>query len=79
MGDHLPPAWHERQLQLNGGKNRFATLIDLGDDLPDEPRSPQPKQWIPEWDRSFWDIYVNKLRVNAAESGVCDLDGDEVD
>jgi hypothetical protein len=77
MGDdHLPPAYHERQLQLAGGHNRFATLSDLGETLPDGPELPKPKQWIPTWDSSFWDIYVNKLRVNATEFGVCDLNGD---
>lgn len=33
-----------------------------------------PKQWIPPTADSFWDPYRNKLRVNAVEGGVCDLD-----
>jgi hypothetical protein len=60
MGDDLPPAWHERQLQL-GGRNRFDTLIDMGEALPDGPPEPKPKQWIPSWGSSFWDIYANKV------------------
>jgi poly(A)-specific ribonuclease len=34
----------------------------------------EPAQWIPDMDNPFWDVYANKLRVNAAEGGVCDLD-----
>jgi hypothetical protein len=60
MGDDLPPAWHERQLQL-GGRSRFDTLIDMGEALPDGPPEPKPKQWIPSWGSSFWDIYANKV------------------
>ena len=31
------------------------------------------KQWLPGIDSPFWEPYMNKLRVNAADSGVCDL------
>ncbi|KAF8849230.1 CAF1-domain-containing protein [Acephala macrosclerotiorum] len=31
------------------------------------------RQWLPKISSSFWGIYVNKLRVNASESGACDL------
>jgi len=76
MGDDLPPAWHERQLQ-GLATNRFTTLMDLGEALPGVPQDPKPKQWIPSFENSFWDLYMNKLRVNAAEVGVCDLDSDD--
>lgn len=75
--DDLPPAWHEQKLQILGGRNRFATLADLGETLPAGPVEPKPKQWIPKWESSFWDLYVNKLRVNAAEHGVCDLNSED--
>ena len=35
------------------------------------------RQWMPRIDSGFWDEYVNKLRVNASDKGVCDLE--EVD
>jgi len=31
------------------------------------------KKWLPTMDNPFWELYENKLRVNAADSGVCDL------
>jgi poly(A)-specific ribonuclease len=33
----------------------------------------KPSQWIPALNHEFWLAYANKLRVNAAEVGVCDL------
>lgn len=38
---------------------------------PDE--NPTLEQWIPSISHPFWDIYINKLRVTATETGVCDL------
>lgn len=39
--------------------------------------SNKDRQWLPKIDSSFWDEYANKLRVNASDKGVCDLE--EVD
>jgi poly(A)-specific ribonuclease len=67
--------------------NKFAVLA-IEDPKPEPKRKPnrsgssktvafadqEPSQWIPDMDNPFWDVYANKLRVNAAEGGVCDLD-----
>ncbi|PQE32278.1 CAF1 family ribonuclease protein [Rutstroemia sp. NJR-2017a WRK4] len=67
--------------------NKFAVLA-IGDPEPEaKPKTKrsgnskavafadqEPLQWIPDMDNPFWDVYANKLRVNAAEGGVCDLD-----
>jgi poly(A)-specific ribonuclease len=75
--DHLPPEWHAKQLN-----NRFAALAVIGEvgsgnsggaTVGAEPEG-GPEQWIPKMSHPFWDIYANKLRVNASESGVCDLE-----
>ena len=70
MKDDLPPAWHAKQL------NPFAVLGDYGEDLPAESKL---QQWIPPMSSSFWNIYVNKLRVNASEGGICDLNEESDD
>ncbi|KAF4624877.1 hypothetical protein G7Y89_g13293 [Cudoniella acicularis] len=73
---HLPPEWHAREL------NRFSLLDDLDDgsgdsgkegDDTDDSSSPGVQHFIPSMKNKFWEIYSNKLRVNAAEVGVCDL------
>jgi poly(A)-specific ribonuclease len=66
--DDIPPEWHARQL------NPYSVLGDLGENLPNAGSEPHPKQLLPSFASSFWDIYVNKLRVNAVEGGICILD-----
>jgi len=44
---------------------------ELNGSVVDDPD--KPSQWIPAFDHEFWVAYANKLRVNAAEVGVCDL------
>jgi len=44
---------------------------ELNGSIEDDPD--KPFQWIPALDHEFWVAYANKLRVNAAEVGVCDL------
>ncbi|KAK0128249.1 hypothetical protein ONS95_000226 [Cadophora gregata] len=61
----LPPAWHANQLNTN-------PYAALSLDSPEE-KEKDSKQWLPPFEHKFWDIYVNKLRVNASEGGVCDL------
>ena len=68
MKDNMPPDWHARQL------NPYSVLENLGEDDPKVDIEPRSKQWIPSFANSFWDIYVNKLRVNAVEGGICILD-----
>ncbi|CZR66890.1 related to poly(A)-specific ribonuclease [Phialocephala subalpina] len=57
--DNQPPEWHA--MELAGP----STAVDEG--------AVKVPQWLPQMTSSFWDIYVNKLRVNASEGGVCDL------
>jgi poly(A)-specific ribonuclease len=64
---NVPPAWHAMQL------NRFTVLPDGVDGDPKASASVKPSPFIPPLKSSFWDAYVNKLRVNAAEGGICDL------
>ncbi|TVY41998.1 Poly(A)-specific ribonuclease [Lachnellula subtilissima] len=72
--DNLPSEWHAKQLN-----NRFAALaaavsissVASGSDVEAEGGL---EQWIPKISHSFWDVYANKLRVNASEGGVCDLE-----
>ncbi|TAQ85737.1 hypothetical protein B7494_g5940 [Chlorociboria aeruginascens] len=78
MQDTIPSAWNEWQLNplvpVFLSKNPFS-LLDTIDDSPDEEDkdAPKIKQWLPSTKSKFWDVYKNKLRVNATESGVCDL------
>jgi poly(A)-specific ribonuclease len=68
LTDNLPPAWHAKQL------NRYAVLQhDNNEEAEAEAEEPNPKQWIPSMRNAFWDAYVNKLRVNAIDGGICDL------
>ena len=39
-----------------------------------EKKARSVKKWLPAIDNPFWELYANKLRVNAADSGVCNLD-----
>jgi poly(A)-specific ribonuclease len=66
--DNVLPEWHARQL------NPYSVLNDLGENLPNAGRESHPRQLLPSFASSFWDVYVNKLRVNAVEGGICILD-----
>lgn len=76
--DDLPAEWHARQLN-----NRFAALSALGKQHGNGGGKKKGKgkekegngQWLPGIGDVFWETYVNKLRVNASEGGVCDLEG----
>lgn len=82
MSDTLPPAWHAQQLQRPPAintRNPFSALANIGESdvhggggsgSEEEVRD---QQWLPNAESSFWDPYVNKLRVNASEGGLCDL------
>ena len=77
MDDTLPSGWHADQLQrlsLNDS-NPYAVLATIGDGHRNGAGSAavDVQQWIPAMDSTFWDIYINKLRVNASEGGVCYL------
>lgn len=69
--------------ESNGGVKISATpeeeedLIDF-DDITQEDSLEieselKTQQWLPKMNSKFWGKYVNKLRVNSSEEGVCDL------
>jgi poly(A)-specific ribonuclease len=65
MDDNLPPLYHASKLNNYKGRG-----------IQENENDPTPVitgQWIPDIKDHFWDIYANKLRVNATEAGVCDL------
>ncbi|EPE28802.1 Ribonuclease H-like protein [Glarea lozoyensis ATCC 20868] len=70
---NVPAAWHAVQL------NRFSVLADGGgeDKIAETTTTVKPSPFMPPIKSSFWDVYVNKLRVNAAEGGICHLATDE--
>jgi poly(A)-specific ribonuclease len=63
--DIADPEWYSGQM------NPYSVLKVEREDLPD---TDQPNQWMPTICNAFWDIYANKLRVNASEGGICDLE-----
>ncbi|KAH9210741.1 ribonuclease H-like domain-containing protein [Leptodontidium sp. 2 PMI_412] len=72
--DGAPSGWHVRQLnaKANANTNPYAALsLDFAKD--NDRDSTVSRQWLPDFNHNFWDIYVNKLRVNASETGFCDL------
>jgi hypothetical protein len=75
FADEHPPAWHAAKLNGNAkpySKNIYTVLENFA--KPNgEKNASDIKQWIPAFDEPFWDVYTNKVRVNAAEGGVCDL------
>ena len=82
MSDNFPSSWHVGQLQKFNldDSNPFSVLQDAGEEVgsgaedPGIEDEPKPSQWIPRMQSSFWDLYANKLRVNASDAGVCNLD-----
>jgi poly(A)-specific ribonuclease len=82
MSDNFPPSWHVDQLQkfTLDDSNPFSVLQDSGEGAGSSAEDSgmedqlKPSQWIPRMQSSFWDLYANKLRVNASDAGVCSLD-----
>jgi DNA polymerase III epsilon subunit-like protein len=72
MQDNLPPAYHAKLLDPSA-----ITLQDNDEDTNAVRQEPFVQQWIPGMEHLFWGPYVNKLRVNAAEGGVCELAAEE--
>lgn len=58
----LPSEWHA--IQMNTSTTSTASAEGEGGF----------RQWIPRIKSSFWNVYMNKLRVNAIDTGVCDLE-----
>jgi len=67
---NLPPAWNAKQL------NPYAILAEQveEDKVSVTSMEYKPRQWIPSMENPFWNIYANKLKVNACEKGFCDLE-----
>ena len=82
LSDNIPPSWHADRLQKFNvdDNNPFSVLQNAGEGVgsgaEESGTEDEPKhlQWIPRMESSFWDLYVNKLRVNASDAGVCELD-----
>jgi hypothetical protein len=68
MQDTLPPSYHATQLNP-----KAAIIHDTDEKAAVAATEPKVQQWIPDMDDRFWDVYINKLRVNAVQGGVCDL------
>ena len=74
----IPISNSEQQLSAPG-------LIPANDmsrwSLPEKPRVPTPiavkqkelPRLMPAWDKDFWRVYGNKIRVNGTIEGICDL------
>lgn len=82
-----PEEYLREHRESNGGVKikPEENLIDLDSNLDDTIDSEvKTQQWLPKMTSKFWVKYVNKLRVNASEEGVCDLaerdeDGNDAD
>jgi hypothetical protein len=81
MNQNFPSTWHAKQRQkLNvNNYNPYSVLENAGESVGNSASDSgmeedvKPDQWIPKMESSFWNLYANKLRVNASEDGVCDL------
>ncbi|KUJ19557.1 CAF1-domain-containing protein [Mollisia scopiformis] len=60
-----------RDSEGGAGLKSGPDLIDFGEDVDAE--EVKTEQWLPRMSSKFWKKYVNKLRVNSSEGGVCDL------
>lgn len=58
---NLPSDWHTAQLNPRNGYAGEKDGLRL-------------KQWIPDLNSKFWDLYSNKLRVYGTETEICNLD-----
>ncbi|KAH6664872.1 ribonuclease H-like domain-containing protein [Halenospora varia] len=73
---NLPGEWHAREMNRSNPFSLLDSLVeDNGSSSEDEGEAKGKKTglFVPRFGGRFWDVYMNKLRVNAAEVGVCDL------
>lgn len=68
MKEDMPWQYYERLLNDGPGTK----------ENENDPDAIETEQFLPAMDKSFWDIYVNKLRVTGTATGVCDLAEGEV-
>lgn len=73
---NLPGEWHAREMNRSNPFSLLDSLVeDNGSSSEDEgeAKGKNVGLFVPRFGGRFWDVYMNKLRVNAAEVGVCDL------
>jgi len=64
----LPPSYHANKL------NPTAKVIhDTDEEAAAAAAEPKVEQFLPDMESPFWRPYINILRVNAVEGGICDL------
>jgi DNA polymerase III epsilon subunit-like protein len=68
MQDILPPSYHATELNP-----KAAIIHDTDEEAAVAATEPKVQQWIPDMGDRFWGVYINKLRANAVQGGVCDL------
>jgi poly(A)-specific ribonuclease len=74
MSDHQPAGWHADQLQkLNYSDYNPFQLLAERPERNGITEDHKLEQWLPKPESPFWHLYVNKLRVNASEGGICNL------
>lgn len=62
-------------MALNSDIAKRYDTSDMFSLLQDQDSSSPHSGFLPPLDHKFWDSFRNKLRVNATESGVCDMEG----
>ncbi|KAG9247249.1 ribonuclease H-like domain-containing protein [Calycina marina] len=62
--------------QKGNGKNGSRTANEAFGKTKTKEIQDDPRRWLPNLQSLFWSSFVNKLRVNAADSGICDLASD---
>jgi DNA polymerase III epsilon subunit-like protein len=68
MQNTLPLSYHGTNLTPNA-----IYINDTDEAAAAGATDHQVQQWIPDMKNPFWNAFVNKLRVNAVQGGVCDL------
>lgn len=54
--------------------NPYSILGDIETEQQDiEVEKTDAHRWLPGFSDKFWMAYINKLRVNSIDSGICDL------
>lgn len=64
-----PPEWYAQRL------NRSSIVVEGGYQGSGKSDESKPAWFIPPMSSSFWEPYINKLRVHAVADGVCELVG----
>ncbi|KAH8653092.1 ribonuclease H-like domain-containing protein [Tricladium varicosporioides] len=75
---NTPGEWHAREMNRTNPFFLLDSLVEDGgsgseDEVEHNGDNKRVDYFVPRFGGRFWDIYMNKLRVNAVEAGVCDL------